>query len=255
MTTEDDIAFLEAFRSSIERFLIVGTAPTMDRLWGGSGLIKMEEAMKDPEFRDLRRTINQAKGRAAQILESLGIGCTFHQHPPPAVGGPTEKFPLFDLITDNRSHHTIDGTAFTDKLDEAIGLLRNSATRSETTARTVFVTLGESTQDVRNAVEAAVKTHGFSTVIAETQFDPTAGEPPEALRQAACIVADLGGGGPAIFWQAGFAQALDKPVIGIAHFETLSAADSRSLLVFRNPIDLRQKLTRRLENTLARKTA
>ena len=49
----------------------------------------------------------------------------FNQYPPPAVGGPVVKYPLFDLITDNRSHHSIDGSVFTDKLDEAIGLLRH----------------------------------------------------------------------------------------------------------------------------------
>lgn len=129
MTVQSDIAFLEDFRTRIERFLIVGTAPTRDPLWGGSGLIRMNEAMKDPEFRNLRREINQTKGRAAGILERLGINCTFKQYPPPAVGGTVEKYPLFDLITDNRSHHTIDGSVFTDKIDEAIGRLQDQEAR------------------------------------------------------------------------------------------------------------------------------
>ncbi len=128
MTDQDDITFLETFRANIERFLILGAAPTEDPLWGGKALTKMKEALKDPEFRDLRRDINRMKGRATEILEGLGIGCTFEQYPPPAVGGPVVKLPLFDLITDNQSLHTIDGAAFTDKIDEAIGLLRNAAT-------------------------------------------------------------------------------------------------------------------------------
>ena len=79
--------------------------------------------MKDPAFRALRQDINRMKGRATQILEGFSINCTFTQYPPPAVGGPVSKFPLFNLITDNQSLHTIDGSVFTDKLDEAIGLL------------------------------------------------------------------------------------------------------------------------------------
>lgn len=124
MTFEDDISFLEMFRARILQFLIVGAAPTQDPLWGGRGLIDMREAMKQSEFRDLRRDINKLKGRAAEILNDLGVVTTFHQYLPPAVGGPIVKYPLFDLITDNRSQHSIDGAIFTDKLDEAIGLLQ-----------------------------------------------------------------------------------------------------------------------------------
>jgi hypothetical protein len=127
MAIKDDISFLETFRNSINRFLVVGAAPTQDPLWGGAGLIEMQEAMKIEEFRVLRREINQQKGRAAKILIRLGVTCTFNQYPPPAVGGAVVKYPLFDLITDNRSHHSIDGSVFTDKLDEAIGLLRHDS--------------------------------------------------------------------------------------------------------------------------------
>jgi catechol 2,3-dioxygenase-like lactoylglutathione lyase family enzyme len=125
MTNIDDIAFLEEFRAKIERFLIAGAAPTQDPLWGGKALTRMKEAMQDEGFLELRREINQTKGHATEVLERLGVGCTFKQHPPPAVGGAVTKFPLFDLITDNQSLHTVDGAAFTDKIDEAIGLLKN----------------------------------------------------------------------------------------------------------------------------------
>lgn len=128
MTNIDDIAFLEEFRARIERFLIAGAAPTQDPLWGGKALTRMKEAMQDEGFLELRREINQTKGHATKVLERLGVGCTFEQHPPPAVGGPVTKFPLFDLITNNQSLHTVDGAAFTDKIDEAIGLLKNTVT-------------------------------------------------------------------------------------------------------------------------------
>lgn len=128
MTVESDIAFLEDFRTRIERFLIAGAAPTQDPLWGGKALTRMKDAMQDEGFLELRREITQTKGRAAEILERVGIPCTFEQHPTPAVGGPVVKFPLFDLITDNQSLHTIDGAVFIDKIDEAIGMLKSAAT-------------------------------------------------------------------------------------------------------------------------------
>lgn len=141
MAADDDIAFLESFRSQIDAFLVAGEAPTQDPLWGGRNLLKIKEAMKNPVFRALRQKINRMKGRAAQILERLSIGCTFEQYPPPAVGGPTIKIPLFDLITENRSVHTLDGTVFTDKIDEAIGRLQSEeASISIETAMPIFAT-------------------------------------------------------------------------------------------------------------------
>lgn len=125
MSAADDIAFLERFRERLGAYLVAGESPTKDPLWGGRNLLKMEEAMKDPAFRALRTDINRMKGRAAQVLEGLSIGCTFKQYPPPAVGGPTITMPLFDLITDNRSMHSLDSTVFTDKIEEAIGRLQS----------------------------------------------------------------------------------------------------------------------------------
>ncbi|MEX2616385.1 MAG: VOC family protein [Alphaproteobacteria bacterium] len=127
MTTEDDIAFLEDFRDRIMRFLVAGAAPSQDPVWGTKGIFQMEEGMKDPAFRALRQDIDRMKGRAATIVEGLGIACIFQHHPPAAAGGPIQKHPLFDLITDNRSQHNIDGALFTGRIDEAIGRLQHAA--------------------------------------------------------------------------------------------------------------------------------
>ncbi len=126
-TPEDDIAFLEDFRDRIMRFLTAGAAPSQDPVWGTKGIFQMEEGMKDPAFRALRQDIDRMKGRAAMIVEGLGIACIFQHHPPAAAGGPIQKYPLFDLITDNRSQHNIDGALFTGRIDEAIGRLQHAA--------------------------------------------------------------------------------------------------------------------------------
>ena len=121
---EEDIAFLEDFRDRIMRFLTAGAAPSQDPVWGTKGIFQMEEGMKDPAFRALRQEIDRMKGRAALIVEGLGIACVFQHHPPAAAGGPMQRYPLFDLITDNRSQHNIDGALFTGRIDEAIGRLQ-----------------------------------------------------------------------------------------------------------------------------------
>ncbi|MDA0662715.1 MAG: hypothetical protein O3B08_07760 [Proteobacteria bacterium] len=126
-TPEDDIAFLEDFRDRIMRFLTAGAAPSQDPIWGTKGIFQMEEGMKDPAFRALRQDIDRMKGRAAMIVEGLGIACIFQHHPPAAAGGPIQKYPLFDLITDNRSQHNIDGALFTGRIDDAIGRLQHAA--------------------------------------------------------------------------------------------------------------------------------
>ncbi|MDD9903039.1 MAG: hypothetical protein OXT06_05695 [Rhodospirillaceae bacterium] len=171
MTAKDDIAFLEAFREKITAFFIAGTVPTQDPLWGGSALADFEKAMKDPAFRAMRQDINRMKGRAALILEGFSINCTFTQYPPPAVGGPVTKFPLFNLITDNQSVHTIDGAVFTDKIDEAIGLLEaGGSVEQERGALPVFEVRNLDTalefyrETLDFAVQARQETAGLATL-------------------------------------------------------------------------------------------
>jgi predicted enzyme related to lactoylglutathione lyase len=124
VTIADDIAFLEDFRARILKFLVDGAAPSLDPVWGGKGIFQMDEGMKDPAFRQQRQDLNRMKGRAAAIVEGAGVSCTLIQYPPPAAGGQIIRRPLFDLITDNRTPHTLDGGLFTGKVDEAIGLLQ-----------------------------------------------------------------------------------------------------------------------------------
>lgn len=166
MTAHNDIALLEAFRARIERFLIAGAAPTQDPLWGGKALTRMKEAMQDEGFLELRREITQTKGRATEILERVGIACTFEQHPTPAVGGPVVKFPLFDLITDNQSLHTIDGAVFIDKIDEAIGMLKRSAAELGAAAPVFIV------RDVSRSLEFYEECLGFKCRTRVPDEDP-----------------------------------------------------------------------------------
>ena len=160
-TAEDDIAFLEDFRDRIMRFLTASAAPSQDPVWGTKGIFQMEEGMKDPAFRALRQEIDRMKGRAATIVEGLGIACVFQHHPPAAAGGPIQKHPLFDLITDNRSQHNIDGALFTGRIDEAIGRLQHAAAERAAQAVTAAMPV-LSVRDLDAAVAFYAETLGFT---------------------------------------------------------------------------------------------
>lgn len=247
MTAEDEIAFLETFRDTIERYLVVGTAPTQDPIWGGSGLLRMKEAMRDPAFRALRRDINRMKGRAAHILERLGIGCTFEQYPPPAVGGPVVKFPLFDLITDNQSLHTIDGSVFTDKIDEALGLLQDEADGSSNRLGGMLLVLCPEQMQGNGDIPAAIADSTIAAGLTARRLNAEE-DFPGALTDTAIIVADISDGDPKTCWRAGYAHGLGKMVIYLCRVgeEPAIAVSNDDTIRFNCPDDLTRALSERL---------
>ncbi len=127
MAVEDDIACLEEFRALVERFLYLGYSPQVEPLWPNETTAEWREAQQRPEMRELRRAINTMKGRVSALLEGCDCGMTVTQYPAPAVGGPIVRFNLLDLITENRSLHNLQVTTITDKIDTAIGILRERA--------------------------------------------------------------------------------------------------------------------------------
>jgi hypothetical protein len=124
MDREEDIEFLKEFRKNVEEYLFLGFAPAEGDLFPSPGWGKMKEALESPKYQDLRREINEAKGRAQQLLTEARVGTVMVQYPAPAVGGPILRHNLLDLITENRASELIEKHTFLDKIDEAIGKLR-----------------------------------------------------------------------------------------------------------------------------------
>lgn len=264
MSAEDDIAFLEAFRRKIEDYLVLGYAPMSAPLFPSATHAKWKERESTPEMRALRREINEAKGRAIQILDQCRVGTIWMQHPPPAVGGPVIRSQLFDLVTDNIFLRPIEVAKFTDAIDTAIGILKARPAekegvpphiQTEVTKGFVFIAMpmdesNPALADVHDAIKSVALDLGLT---AERVDDQESNERItdrvlESISRAEYVVADLSGGRPNVYYEAGYAHALGKTPIYIAREGTKVEFDLKDypVLFFPNMKTLREKLAKRL---------
>jgi hypothetical protein len=272
MSTEDEIAFLEDLRGKIVRYLFLGYSPSESHtLWGGSeGLFQMREALEKPAFQNLRREINEGKGRAHQCLSNAGVACIYEQWPAPMFGGPVLSFKLFDLVTQNATEKNIELHVFTDKIDEAIGVLRHALAQpltgpekiNEVAQGFVFIAMPMAAndpqlEDVHDAIRDASTAIGLR---AERVDEPESNERItdrilESLRLAEFVVADLTHGKPNVYYEAGYAHALGKLPVYIARTETHVEFDLKDypVIFFRNNRELKLALEKRLRGLVAKR--
>lgn len=265
MDNEENIEFLRDFREKVERYLFVGFAPDQDDLLPNPGLVQMENRLKeDPAFRELRREINEAKGRVQQLLSRLHVPTVFVQYPAPAVGGLILRFNLFDLITENRAYDAISVDTFLDKIDEAIGKLKAAPTPLEQPhlARQLEVTQGfvfiampmnpadPALDDVHDAVKEVALELGLT---AERVDDPETNDRITdrilgSVEKAQFVVVDLSLSRPNVYYEAGYAHALGKIPIYIAREGTTIEFDLKDypVIFFANIRELKAGLRRRL---------
>lgn len=97
MTRNDNIEFLNQLRGKIDRYLILGYAPSERAAIPAA----MRKALATEEFQRLRREINEMKSRAHDLLDSFGIRTVVREFPGSAIGGPIQTFKLFDLVIQN----------------------------------------------------------------------------------------------------------------------------------------------------------
>ena len=120
----DDVAFLTDFRNKIDSYLLLGYAPSEVAVIPP----ELEKALLTDEFQQLRRKINEMKSRAHALLNGCGVTTGVTEYPAPAIGGPVKHFGLFDLVTANGTSYRIEKETFFDKIDEAIGALKEGDT-------------------------------------------------------------------------------------------------------------------------------
>ena len=132
MDRADDVEFLEAFRGMIAHYLFLGYAPAEGSVFTNEGVSDMRERLEDPQFRELRKRINETKPRAHDLLNECDVPTVVTVYPPPAIGGPIIRVPLFDLVTQNRLYKRMGTEEFADKIDQAIGVLKTNPPSSAT---------------------------------------------------------------------------------------------------------------------------
>jgi diguanylate cyclase (GGDEF)-like protein len=124
MDNKKDIAFLNNLRSDIDSYLFLGYAPSLGTPGHDPDVKKMEEAMSNSKFQELRKRINEAKPRAIKLISRFKINAVYVQYPPPAVGGPIIEQHLLDIVTENITWRQISKTRIIDMIDQAIGALQ-----------------------------------------------------------------------------------------------------------------------------------
>jgi len=263
MDRQADVEFLEQLRKKIDDYLFLGHAPS-----GNEDYNRMQEALKEPRFQELRRSINEMKSRAHRLFSECGVKYIVTQYPTPAIGGPKLRFDLLDLVTNNRTSSYQSKQDFFDAIDEAIGALKNQSisvarsspdsgnSRSSMIRGFVFIAMPMSPED-----PSLVDVHDAIKEVAE-QLDLRAeriDDPPtnesislriiKLLETAQFVVADLTDAKPNVYFEAGYAAALDKTPIYIAREGTKPEFDVQDypVIFFKNIAELKKRLNDRLK--------
>jgi len=100
---KDDIEFLQELRNNIDQYLFLGYAPAVGSPGHDSGIDRMNEALRDQKFKELRRKITGAKHKAINIMSRFDIKAVYTQYPPRAIGGPIIEQHLLDMATENNT--------------------------------------------------------------------------------------------------------------------------------------------------------
>lgn len=270
MTRDDDIAFLESLREKIDKYLFLGFAPSEGGIRFGSGVDEMRQARNKPEIERLHREINQMTRRGQQLLGEAGATNQIGERPAPIIGGPTTTFDLLNLVTRNGTSFRMDKFQFMDPIDQAIGWLKEADESSEsihsspqlvrqTVRGTVFIAMPMTEGDPQlDDVHDAIKMCAESLSLTATRIDDLQSNERitdrvmEALESAEFIVSDLTHARPNVYFEAGYSQGLNKLPIYIARQGTEIEFDLKDypVLFFKNLVELKQKLTARLEELM-----
>jgi len=266
MKQQQDIEFLETLRQKVKDYLFLGYAP----IEGSKGSLMMHEEMEKPSFQQLRREINEMKWRAKQLLSELDIPMIIVSYPAPAIGGPVIQLNLIDAITENQSHSNIPVESVTDRIDQAIGILKHQpkpdAKILEPPTPTfkvdkgfVFIAMPMDVEDpILEDVHQTIKEAALAVgLVAERVDEPATTDRItdrvlESIHRAEFVVADLTYGKPNVYYEAGYAHALGKVPIYIAREGTTIEFDLKDypVIFFPNMQKLKAKLTRQLSGLL-----
>jgi len=126
LNRQDSIRFLEDFREKVDRFLFLGSSPSQAPGFATQATFAMREKLRDPEYSELRRQINEMIPHAKALLQQCHISALLNVRPPPIIGGPIVQHHLLDLVVQNIMMEGLPKEMVLDKLDQALGVLRET---------------------------------------------------------------------------------------------------------------------------------
>ena len=215
---------------------------------------------------ELRSKINQEKQWVRQEVIEARCFRTMTIGPPPAIGGLImQGVDPFGMIFD--PPYGVDLlSVVVDMIDATIGVLNTEPTptlplptapriQSDILLNYAFVAMpmdkgNPSLEDVLDSIKEAGRRCGIQ---AERVDDPQSNERItdrilESIRRAEFVIADLTNSKPNVYYEAGYAHALDKTPIYIARERTTLEFDLKdySVIFFKNLRQLKDDLERRL---------
>lgn len=242
MDRRDDIAFLKEFRERINQYLFLGYSPSTRMFVDRDGSRKMREALKDPTFQNLQDTIKKMEPRAHTLLKECSIENIWTLKP-----GGTQKYRLFDLVTNNRTYGNIPKDFFLSKIDMAITDLREIISKG-----LAFVAVpkfrSDPLEEVRTAIRQVLREHDFAVQRADHLESEETEKILELVEESEILVADLTYSNPDISFEVDHAQKIGKPVICVARKGTEINFDLKGnpVIFFKSSNELVKKLRERL---------
>jgi len=172
---KDDLHYLEEIRELIDKYLFLGFSPSKGSPGYDRGEKEMEEALKKPEFSEIRKKYNKMKAKAKSIIENCGINAFFVMRLPSAAGGGNISSHILDLVTDNIMWQRVNKQQIFDIIDEAIGHIQMGVTDksdNDVLKKNIFISHGPETKALKKVADY-IRDLGLNPVIAEKE--PTEG--------------------------------------------------------------------------------
>ncbi|MDD5214979.1 MAG: hypothetical protein PHQ03_05510 [Methylococcales bacterium] len=218
----------------------------------------------------LRTKINQNKIWVREEVICAGCFKTFTIAPPPAIGGLVIRdIDAFDVMFDPPYGHSVVNIIL-DSIDETIGVLTHKQNTMEITDTTASFIVSEKNYekgyafivmainpdkhdlvDVLDAIKAVTKQCGIRAErVDEAQTNERITDRIlESIKKAEFVIVDLTYSRPNVFYEAGYAQGLNKTPIYIARDGTHLEFDIKDypVIFFNNMPQLRNDLEARLK--------
>lgn len=262
---QSDIVFLEDFRILIDTYLIKGIAPSEDQgPFPDINISEYKKLMSQPKYIELRKSINEMKHRAQKLLYECRVPNQMVEYPAPAVGGPILKFDLFDLVVSNKCGQNVDKSEFLDRIDQAIGVLRNWKEKApiKNEGRKLVVTNGfvfiampisdehPELNDVMDSIKDVCREMGLTSERVDEPKDNSriTDRIIESLNSSEYVIADLTFSRQNVYYEAGYAHGIGKVPIYIARKDTKIEFDLKDypIIFFGTNRELKEKLRSRL---------
>lgn len=236
MDEEKAIQYLKKFRKVIDEYLFLGYSPVSHPFSQGNK--KMQKALENYEYQQLRETVISMESKALEILEECGMP-RYSLGPVPLTHCDF-KLTAFEPVWRNYSFGDVDKKVFFDIIDKAIDILEKRLAQGVLTVVTL-----DYTQEVEAAVNQLADDKGFTVHVVTPRPDIV-----NTINRSEFFIIDVSQTDNDIWFCAGYLQRAGKLPVFIAQqgsMITSSFVDMEyPVIFFEDKYDLWRKLSERI---------